>query len=808
MPSVLVTGAEGFLGFHTVKNLLNKGYDVVGTVRSERRIPYLRNTFQGLVNQLELIVMDNMATPGAFDSTIQERAFDAVFHIGAPFAPTINDIARDLSPAIQGTTSILESVRAHGPTVKRVMITSSFAAVLDPRKNPRPGYAYTEDDRNPVTYEEGLMNLVDGYYASKTLAEKAAWDFLENEKPHFALTTFCLPMVCGPPEHEIPGVQHLNSSAAVIYNIFNGTSRNHGNVYLWVDVRDVALAHTLALGTEASANQRYLLTAGNVSTQHFLDHIWRHYTERAIAKNVFRGTPGVPNWPEGGVYSYDNSKSRRDLGIEYRGFDAMLAATIRHEMLHEHLKGVFPYMRGFRMTRHPTNPSAIIEFDRRAAAKDAVKDLRQRPILVEGRVLRASIFLPRSATPHRTDRVSTRSQTGRVPVASSTSDTSRPASPSIYIRYKGFKRRSSPDFLRSVLAKMQGFQHFRFRRSRILAGFADFDSIDNAKAALNFLRGIRSIDQNFVIAFAPSKISRSPSRTLHLRTSWTISPGLVKRRFQRFEGFRGVTEVFTSSTERRYTIAFETEADATHALHHVRPPVPLRPLFELSYFWAEQRAGPSHVLFLRSLSERTTHTALVKLFCTYPGYRRTVLAKAPGFRVHGRHAAWGLVEFETPEDAEIALLATHGKLWKRSTLSVYFWRKRVHPTMLQPTNVLFCTQLFGITPDAFRSVFSSYKGFQHSQICVLLYIHHYIPQELIFAANKDPDRRGGAMPYGKITFNTVADAVLAYQDLQKRRVTLGHGELPIVVRYLRLRKTRRRGWKPPARLVPPRDPSS
>lgn len=117
-------------------------------------------------------------------------------------------------------------------------------------------------------------------------------------------------------------------------------------VWLWVDVRDIALAHVLAAvspecrriapSTKAvlsqlrdsqesaiAGNHRYLVTAGNYSAQQFIDYIWEHYPERATSKNIPRGTPGRL-YPEEGVYKADNSKSKKDLGLEYRGFETML----------------------------------------------------------------------------------------------------------------------------------------------------------------------------------------------------------------------------------------------------------------------------------------------------------------------------------------------------------------------------------------------------------------------------------------------------------------------------------------------------
>lgn len=79
--------------------------------------------------------------------------------------------------------------------MKRVIITSSLVAVADRSKGARPGYTYSEEDWSPVTREQGLENIQMGYTASKILAEKAAWNFVETEKRSFTITTLCPPFV-------------------------------------------------------------------------------------------------------------------------------------------------------------------------------------------------------------------------------------------------------------------------------------------------------------------------------------------------------------------------------------------------------------------------------------------------------------------------------------------------------------------------------------------------------------------------------------------------------------------------------------
>jgi nucleoside-diphosphate-sugar epimerase len=123
---------------------------------------------------------------------------------------------------------VLEAVKKHSPSVKRVVITSSFASVLDPTKGLRPGYTYSEKDWNPVTTQQAkdMKSSVVAYLVSKTIAERAAWDFVEKEKPSFSLVTLCPPMVYGPVASEFDSMAKLNQSSADIYRLFNGSEKS------------------------------------------------------------------------------------------------------------------------------------------------------------------------------------------------------------------------------------------------------------------------------------------------------------------------------------------------------------------------------------------------------------------------------------------------------------------------------------------------------------------------------------------------------------------------------------------------------
>jgi nucleoside-diphosphate-sugar epimerase len=117
---------------------------------------------------------------------------------------------------LQGTTNCLEAA-AREKSVKHLVLTSSFASMLDMAAYPSPGKVYTDDDWNPATYDEAKDKSKPPpfiYCASKKLAEKAAWDFVQNEKPGWSLTTLAPPMIFGPPLQPVKSLDNLNNSSS------------------------------------------------------------------------------------------------------------------------------------------------------------------------------------------------------------------------------------------------------------------------------------------------------------------------------------------------------------------------------------------------------------------------------------------------------------------------------------------------------------------------------------------------------------------------------------------------------------------
>jgi len=134
---------------------------------------------------------------------------------------TTNNEKELIIPAINGVRSIVDA--AAKSNVKRVVVTSSFASVLDLNRKAPPFFKYTGKDWNPLTYEEAVdpaTNSVVAYRGSKKFAELEVWKFVETQKPHFDVVTLCPPMTFGPVVHPVHKVDDLNESNARLWPAF------------------------------------------------------------------------------------------------------------------------------------------------------------------------------------------------------------------------------------------------------------------------------------------------------------------------------------------------------------------------------------------------------------------------------------------------------------------------------------------------------------------------------------------------------------------------------------------------------------
>ncbi|KIW04941.1 uncharacterized protein PV09_04106 [Verruconis gallopava] len=329
--TVLVSGASGFVAASIIKELLTNGYAVRGTVRSESSANKVREAHAEYAKgNLSLVIVKDIATPGAFSEAV--KGVDGIFHVASPFILDATDFDAQLfEPALQGTLGILKAAQKHNPNVKRVVITSSFAAVVDFSSGLNPGKTYTEADWNPMTREEAkAAGAVAAYLVSKVLAEKAAFEFVEKEKPNFTVATLCPPMVYGPLAQDPDSMDRLNESTEDFYRLMNGSLVETPGTSFWAyaDVRDLALAHRLAYEKPEAANQRFLITNGGFSYQLFVDILHDRLPELRD-KLPKKANPVNEAFP-GKVYRLDNSKATNVLGMSWRPVEDTVLDTAKY----------------------------------------------------------------------------------------------------------------------------------------------------------------------------------------------------------------------------------------------------------------------------------------------------------------------------------------------------------------------------------------------------------------------------------------------------------------------------------------------
>ena len=208
MEKVLVTGASGFIAIHCIHELIKAGYVVKGSLRNMNREDEVRKSFEkeSENHKLEFCKLDLLDDEGC-----DEAAFDCdyLLHVASPFTieePKMESLL--INPALEGTLRALNASK-NSSKVKKVVLTSSMASIA---------YGHNKQLCTPRDRTDTTKN-VGAYVKSKTLAEKAAWDFInDDDKNSFSMTTIHPGMVFGPLlSDDIDG-----ASAELISKMING----------------------------------------------------------------------------------------------------------------------------------------------------------------------------------------------------------------------------------------------------------------------------------------------------------------------------------------------------------------------------------------------------------------------------------------------------------------------------------------------------------------------------------------------------------------------------------------------------------
>ena len=278
---VLVTGGSGFIGAHTIVQLIKSGSRVRATLRTPSREGEVREMIAAggvqAGDRLSFVKADLMSDEGWSDAA---RGCDYVLHVASPFPTGLPRHEDDLIvPAREGTLRALKAAKSAG--VKRAVVTSSFAAIAY-RQRPDDNAPYTEAD-----WTDPRSREASAYVKSKTIAELAAWDFAKREGLEIA--TVNPVAVLGP----LLG-KDFSTSIELVKILLEGKMPGCPKIgFPLVDVRDVASLHILAMRHPAAAGQRFIATNEGFT---WLLEIARVLRERMGSEARKVPTRELPNW--------------------------------------------------------------------------------------------------------------------------------------------------------------------------------------------------------------------------------------------------------------------------------------------------------------------------------------------------------------------------------------------------------------------------------------------------------------------------------------------------------------------------------
>ncbi|HEY1314300.1 MAG TPA: aldehyde reductase [Steroidobacteraceae bacterium] len=324
---VLVTGGSGFIGAHCIVQLLHAGYRVRTSVRSLARESEVRAMLkEGGAEPghgLSFVAADLNSDAG-WPEAVAGCAF--VLHVASPFPATAPAHENELIiPAREGTLRVLRAAR--DARVARVVVTSSFAAIGYGTLPVRP---FTEEDWSE------LSGNVSAYVKSKTLAERAAWEFIAREGKDLQLAVINPVVVFGP----VLGADN-STSTQLVKRLLEGMPGVPRLTFGVVDVRDLADLHLRAMTSQAARGERFIGAAGRFLSIQEIAQVLRARLGEAAQRVPTRVLPdwlvrlaalrdsGVKQMlPElGKVKSASSDKARRVLGWAPRSNEEAIVAT-------------------------------------------------------------------------------------------------------------------------------------------------------------------------------------------------------------------------------------------------------------------------------------------------------------------------------------------------------------------------------------------------------------------------------------------------------------------------------------------------
>ncbi|KIY65832.1 D-lactaldehyde dehydrogenase [Cylindrobasidium torrendii FP15055 ss-10] len=337
--TILVSGGNGFIAKRIVGAFLEKGYNVRASVRTLDKGKDLQDLYKSYGTKLQLVEVGDIRAKGAFDEAV--KGVEGIIHAASPVHnpdTMVDSDPKDLiSPAVDGSTGIVNSALAHGDVLQRLVFISSCASIqVYSTGNVTVDENTWNEDPIRECEENGVKaDPLSKYCAGKCLAEKAVWDIYNSNKANLKwdLTVVNPPWVFG-----VSGsTSYANAppSTQLFYNaIVKGdfgaagtasalTSPAHG----FVHARDVADILVKILETPAAGGERIVLCAGDWVWQDFVD-VAQKLDPSPYAKGIL--AKGEPDGARQRFIHFETAKEKRIIGHKFR-----TAEEIVQELLSE-----------------------------------------------------------------------------------------------------------------------------------------------------------------------------------------------------------------------------------------------------------------------------------------------------------------------------------------------------------------------------------------------------------------------------------------------------------------------------------------
>ncbi|KAA8545374.1 hypothetical protein F0562_020158 [Nyssa sinensis] len=309
---VCVTGANGFIGSWLVRTLLDHGYTTIhASVFPGSDASHLFALPGAADPDVRLVVHEaDVLDAKAVSNAVEGCAGGGVFHVASPCSleDPVDPQGELVTPAVQGTLNVLAAAKMFN--VRRVVVTSSISALV-----PNPSWpSNTPFDESSWTDLDYCKSRQKWYPVSKTLAEKAAWEFSEK---HGLDVVAIHPATCLGPLLQ----PNLNASCAVLRQLLQGSKDTQE--YHWlgaVHVKDVAEAQIL-LFESPTASGRYLCTNGIYQFGEFAERVSKLVPEFPVHRFIGQTQPGL-------MSCKDAAKRLIDLGLEFTPVENAVQDTV------------------------------------------------------------------------------------------------------------------------------------------------------------------------------------------------------------------------------------------------------------------------------------------------------------------------------------------------------------------------------------------------------------------------------------------------------------------------------------------------